>query len=226
MTPRRRIEPPVPLDEIRVVEPGQIDVHDVAEALEGLFGGDWVWHKDAGKSGKSLWTQYHTVEGRVQVTGVVVLGESITGADLRRVPLGAIENAANLGVERAEDQTRAELSALPPLERTGQSSEQWSRLVAQHYTAWAKFVLNPAAAIAADLGVNRQTVNSWIREARLRGLLPPARRGKSADPAERAKQAERDAIAEIEDPETRAVAVDALRRVHAERDRQRDNRAG
>lgn len=210
----------MPPDEIRVAEPGQIDVHDVAEALEGLFGGDWVWHKDAGKSGKSLWTQYDTVEGRVQVTGVVVLGESITGADLRRVPLGAIENAANLGVERAEDQTRAELAALPPLERTGQSSEQWSRLVAQHYTAWAKFVLNPAAAIAADLGVNRQTVNSWIREARLRGLLPPARRGKASNPAEVVKQQERDIIASLPDPVQRRAATESLDRHHAERDSQ------
>jgi hypothetical protein len=58
------------------------------------------------------------------------------------------------------------------------SPEQISELVAQHYKTWARGVPHPAAAMAAEANAKLATVHTWIREARLRGYLPPAQRGK------------------------------------------------
>ncbi|MFB6392690.1 hypothetical protein [Polymorphospora lycopeni] len=180
MEPRKPVQLNAPTDPFAAFD--GLDVADVAKALTGLFGGQWTgWHAgDAGPKDVALWTQLDNIDGRLTVTGVLMLGKaSVSGADLRKVPIGAIESAANLGVERGAERARAELAKLPPLQRSGQSQEEWSKLVAQHFTAWAKATPHPAAAMAAEWKVNRQTVNAWIREARLRGLLPPARRGKA-----------------------------------------------
>jgi transposase-like protein len=186
------------------VEPGA-DVRGIAEALARLFGGTWMGWPGGGNGPRgNYWAQVERTEERTRVTGVLLLGDQVTGADLRKVPVGAIENAANLGVERAEDATREELGKLPPLQRTeGQTGEEWSQLVAQHYTAWAKIVPHPAAAIAAEWNVNRQTVNSWVREARLRRYLPPPRRRRTPEYEE---------VMKMPSGPVRRAALDSLRR--------------
>ena len=74
---------------------------------------------------------------------------------------------------------RQALADLPPLRRSPDlSAEDFSHLVADHYRLWAEAVPNPAAAMAAEHGVKLPTMHGWIREARLRGLLPKAQRGK------------------------------------------------
>jgi hypothetical protein len=110
------------------------------------------------------------------VSALLLVGEALTAETLRRVPMSAIENSANLS---RQDVNRKALVDLPPLRRSPDlSAEQFSQLVADHYRLWAEAVPNPAAAMAAEHGVKLPTVHGWIREARLRGMLPKARRGK------------------------------------------------
>ncbi|GIF16544.1 hypothetical protein [Actinoplanes teichomyceticus] len=111
--------------------------------------------------------------GRKVITGIKLEADAITGEMLRKIPISLIENRANTA--------EAPESDLPPLRRTaGMSGEDFSRLVADHYKLWANVVPNPGAAMASKWGIKPPTVHTWIREARLRGLLAPARRGKGA----------------------------------------------
>jgi hypothetical protein len=116
-----------------------------------------------------------TSAGRLVLSGLLIGGEAITADMLRQVSVAGLEKLANS--ETLE--VLREIEALPPLKRTSGAPEDFSRLVAQHYTLWAKVVPNPAANMADRAGSKVSTVHSWIREARLRGLLPPAKRGKA-----------------------------------------------
>jgi hypothetical protein len=111
---------------------------------------------------------------------VMLLGGAITADLLRKVPVAALENSQNLGDVFSEryDQIHAELAKLPALERGKLDAEDFSRLVAEHYKTWARHVPHPALEMAVRWGVKSPTMHTWIREARLRGFLPPARRGK------------------------------------------------
>lgn len=118
--------------------------------------------------------------GRWVLTGLLLLGEAITADKLRKVPVAALENSRNLSAGDAFEEMHAELDQLPPLRRTDDMTpEDFSRLVAEHFKVWARYVPHPASAMAAEWKVKAPTVHTWIREARLRGYLPPARRGKS-----------------------------------------------
>lgn len=109
--------------------------------------------------------------GRTVVTGLVVEGRPIRADDLRQIRIADIE------AEPFDDIS----AGLPPLRRTsGMVPEEFSRLVAEHYRHWARFTPHPATAMATEYGVKLPTVHTWIREARLRGHLPAAQRGKAA----------------------------------------------
>jgi DNA-directed RNA polymerase specialized sigma24 family protein len=153
---------------------------DAEERLAAMFGGTWrCWSRDVQMPGLEVGARYaRSDSGRWVLTGVVLMGDALTADQLRAVPVAALENSMNLSDEGAEA-ARVEIEKLPPLARqAGMSPEEFSDLVAQHYRAWAALVPHPAAAIASAQGVKVPTVHTWIREARLRGLLPPARRGK------------------------------------------------
>ncbi len=172
------VEPRKPVEIDPVDEPTEaLTVPDIEQMLTGLLGGEGHgWHRGDAGADAAVWVQLDKVDGSLRATGVLLLGDVINVRDLAKVPLVAIENSVNLGVRKAEDVARDELAKLPPLERSPEiSSEEWSERVAAHYRVWAQAVPNPGAAMAAEWRVNRQTVGSWIREARLRGLLPPAR---------------------------------------------------
>jgi hypothetical protein len=65
-----------------------------------------------------------------------------------------------------------------PLERPdGTDPEGFSRRVAEAYNAVVMLTHRPAALLAEEAGVPATTVHRWIREARQRGYLPPAKRG-------------------------------------------------
>jgi len=51
--------------------------------------------------------------------------------------------------------------------------------VAAAYQEYAAITNAPAAAIAGEAGVPVTTVHRWVREARRRGQLPPARKGRA-----------------------------------------------
>lgn len=163
---------------IRVTSPASDE--QTAAALADMFGGRWVrWTPGAAGPAGTLWTRYGQVDGRWTVTGVLLLSDGVRTEDLRRVPIGALEVSMN--VEQSGSAVDVQdVDDLPPLVRSpGTRPEDWSKLVAAHYTAWARRGANPGAEMARRWGVNRQTVAAWIREARLRGMLPPARRPKT-----------------------------------------------
>lgn len=110
-------------------------------------------------------------QGRMVVAGLRLEAEAVTAEMLRKVPLARIENEANAG--RHHD------DGLPPLRRApGMSAEAFSRLVASHYQAAAQKWPNPVRVLAGRWGAKDATVHTWVRESRLRGFLPPARRRK------------------------------------------------
>jgi hypothetical protein len=153
---------------------------DTATALAQLFGGRWVrWNPgQAGPTG-TLWTRYEDADGRWTVTGVLLISDGVRTEDLRRIPIGALEMGMNVG-QGDTAATADDPESLPPLVRDpGMRPEDWSKLVAAHYRAYARRGASPGAEMARRWGTNRQTVAAWIREARLRGLLPPARRPKT-----------------------------------------------
>lgn len=120
--------------------------------------------------------------GRPVLGGLLLLAdEAITADMLRKVPVTNLENGVVVSLfdEEARAAFAEELEALPPLMRTeGVTPEDFSALVAEHYKLWAKAVPNPAAAMSAHANIKPPTLHGWIREARLRGLLPPAKRKK------------------------------------------------
>jgi hypothetical protein len=164
------------------------DVNELARKISDETGLDWHgwWRGDVSALPDTALLAAFTKNdaGRSVLAGVMLLGDAITADLLRKVPVAALENSTNLGVpvgdsESAGDRVRSELAELPPLDRAaGLAPEDFSRLVAEHFKVWARYVPHPAAAMAAETGVKSPTVHTWIREARLRGFLPPARRGK------------------------------------------------
>jgi hypothetical protein len=153
------------------------------ELLTEAFGADWVLWKPGpgGIPGAVMWTQAKSnADGRKVLTGLVVVGEGITAESLRKIPVSVIEQAMAESSAGTEEQMRAELAKLSPLERGSLSAAEFSRLVADHYKVWARYTSNPAAGMSGEWGVKSGTMHGWIREARLRGLLPEAERGKRA----------------------------------------------
>ncbi|TWG23576.1 hypothetical protein [Actinoplanes teichomyceticus] len=163
---------------------GTLSIRHIEEALGELFGGEWSGrHRGRLLDDAAVFSRFsESPSGRKVLTGLLLLGDAtsaIKGETLRKVPVARMENSNNLTRSYWEGDLAAALKDLPPLRReAGMSAEQFSQLVAKHYEAWAPAVPSPAAAIAAEWGVKSATVHSWIREARLRGYLPPARQGR------------------------------------------------
>lgn len=131
------------------------------------------WMPVDGRDGMAVRYRTDSRSGRLIVCGLRVEGDAVTADDLRRIPLARIEAKANLGDGRA-------VAELPPLARPdGADPDAWSRGFAEHYRAWAIRTPHPAARIAEAAGVPVVTVHRWVREARLRGHLPFAARGKA-----------------------------------------------
>lgn len=161
-------------------ETGNYHLRELEEQLQKDFGGDeWdVYEEGVAVPSVGLAAGFTKNEnGRYVLSHVLLVGDAVTTDTLRRVPVVALENSKNI----THDTVREEVDKLPPLKREpGMSAEDFSRLVAQHYLTWARAVPHPASAMSADAKTKLPTVHTWIREARLRGFLPPARRGKAS----------------------------------------------
>ncbi|MFD8563894.1 hypothetical protein ACFV1N_42055 [Streptosporangium canum] len=158
---------------------GNYFLQDLEEKLKEDFGGDaWrIWEVDATVPGAGLAAGYTKTEaGRYVLSAVMLVGDAITADVLRKVPVAELENSINISAS----EVREDVDKLPPLRRTPEvSAEDFSRLVAEHFKTWRRGVPHPAGAMAADAGVSVGTVHNWLREARIRGFLPPAKRGKA-----------------------------------------------
>jgi len=144
-------------------------------------------------------------EGRFVVTDLYLHGDEITAATLRAIPIRQVEAQANtpagaylsrLRIQREDDPTLEELRAGFALEREAKQQRRrkrreplsrpdrtdpdaFYRQVAAAYSDVAGETRKVAKVLADEAGVPVTTVHRWVLEARRRGYLPPARRGRA-----------------------------------------------
>lgn len=159
-------------------DPRKSDTATAAHLAE-LFGGTWTrWNGGpAGIPDGALWTQHDTnSDGRPVMTGMLLFDERITSHALRKIPVSALEGA----LAGDDEQRQTEMAALPPLERGDLPMDEFAQIVAEHFKFWSRYSAKPSRDMAINSGVKENTVYSWVREARQRGLIPPAaQRGQS-----------------------------------------------
>src|SRR5690606_11112764 len=109
-------------------------------------------------------------DGRQVITALCLEGPQIT-ADIRRSMRPArIEAEAN-AVATGEQK---------PLGRpNGSDPDEFYRQVAEAYGIAAAESQRPAMLLASEAGVPVTTIHRWVREARLRGLLPRGWKGRA-----------------------------------------------
>lgn len=132
----------------------------------------------------------------------------LTPSDLQRLPWAtylAVADAANQSLsDRSEDgllrhrdgaadwhltnlliaETKGEPTPKRPRikrrpGRAGHPDSHYVEIAQRYQELYAKGVTSPTITIAKERHVARETAAGWIRTARLRGHLPPARRGKA-----------------------------------------------
>lgn len=142
------------------------------------LGEDWQ-AVDGVRVGVRVYVQWeHEEEGRVRLSGLCVAGENITTDTLRRIPVSRLENLHGVtGFAVPQDQFVRELA--PLVRRKDEDPDEFSGRVAYYYRVFAAISSRPAKEIAQHSNVPVGTVRGWIREARLRGKLPPGTRGRA-----------------------------------------------
>lgn len=168
--------------------------------------GGWVAWTDDEFPG-AAWVRFEDHDGRlVPVDFLVAVDDGVTANLLRRVPLGWLEAQVNgsalakrvrsglarpapdvrSGLPRprrrkeAEDALLGEISLILEPSRPGlDHGDDFYRRVAEAYEALNRVTRAPSTTIAEMRGVPVSTAKRWIREARARGFLPPARAGKA-----------------------------------------------
>lgn len=146
-----------------------------------LGGDDWGAIDDVAPGVRVYATWGEQSDGRMVVTGLCLRGSAehpLTADALRAVPIGRLEAAPN---EIRATSARRALDQVAPLTRPGDqvSGDEFYKIVAAHYRWHVSVSHKPAAEMAAAAEVPVVTVHRWIREARRRGFLPPARKGKA-----------------------------------------------
>lgn len=146
-------------------------------------------------------------DGRLVITDLFMHGDELTAEMVRGISLSRLEAQLNAGVIPTDwaqggqynrddkDVTLRKLRSrvrsisaqrlVSKIERdglarpTGQDPEEFYRLVARAYSDYAAETKAPAKALADEAKVPTTTAHRWVREARRRGFLPPARKGKA-----------------------------------------------
>lgn len=154
-----------------IYEPGNDAVWDGLgdewQAVDGIHEGVRVY---------VLWVREHP-GARPTVAGLCLHGERVTREILRSIPVARLENLR--GSLDGPQRTRTPAD-MPPLERhRDDDPEEFSERVAEYYIAFAAQSSKPTKDMAEHSQVPLPTLRGWIREARLRGKLPPGRRGKA-----------------------------------------------
>ena len=135
------------------------------------------------------------VPNEIRITGVVSLpwrpGDPITSQLLRELPTARIEGAINKRlfafertitggkIELASGRKVAERDLLKPLGNPKQTPDFYELVALQHGRLTANGDANPSATMAELSSVALSTAQGWVAKARIRGLLPPGRRGRA-----------------------------------------------
>lgn len=175
---------------------GHVEVHH----------GGWVsWTNDEFPG--SAWVRFADDAGRLlPVDLVLAVDDGLTANLLRQVPLGWLEALVNgpamakrvrpglgrpapnvrEGLPRARRRKEAEAALLgeislilEPAAPGADHGDDFYRRVALAYEALHRITRAPTTTIAELKGVPVSTAKRWIREARAREFLPPARAGKA-----------------------------------------------
>ena len=109
--------------------------------------------------------------GRKVVTRLVIEADAIDSALMRRVAIGRVEALLNANMDGGRAIT------LPRPD--GSDPATFYRSVADAYNATVLHSSHPARLMAEQAQVPVGTVHRWIAEARRRGFLPPARKGRA-----------------------------------------------
>jgi hypothetical protein len=152
---------------------------DEWRAVDGVVEGHRIYVK---------WT--YIEDGSSHLSGLHIADVPITSDLLRAIQVGRLENAgrnlADLAAEKLYSAIATGLPAseggglAPPLRREkGEDPEVFADRVAQYYRVFSGISSKPAKMISVASDVPLATVHGWIREARLRGKLPPGKRGKA-----------------------------------------------
>jgi len=148
---------------------------------------------DLKRLGLEVQVTFSDEPGRSKVTSLTVTAAGgVTVNVLRQLPLRAIETkrdkdwaglqrAARRVVKRLGGDPLAELqellAGLPESNRRRGGTRLYELVAAVYLAQVDAGVRTPSAVIASATGCPLPTVQGWVRRARLRGLLPPARRG-------------------------------------------------
>jgi hypothetical protein len=173
----------------------------------GAAGNGIVVHYD-NDLGRAVYVRFRQADdGRWEAAELYLPPEDrpLTTDDLRRVPLGqmeafanhpdnakalakatgpqTLERAAQVPVRLAEklaEQSRKRrwVPKVPVGEGSGQRGDDFYRAVAQAYLRLVSEQRTPAPELAEANAVPVTTARRWVKEARLRGFLPPGRAGK------------------------------------------------
>ena len=165
----------------------------------------WLGFADADEPGWVYVRVQESEHGRLVITELHLTRERVDSAALRELPLGRIEALANSspiaediraklhapprpGVEplspesRSRWESRKIISPTPHLPHLavpkGTKPDSFYKEAAELYAELARYSRRPAADLAERSGVSVASVHRWIAEARRRGYLPPAERGR------------------------------------------------
>jgi hypothetical protein len=119
--------------------------------------------------------------GRYHVEELRLLG-GVSAERLRSIPLGRIEAAGN-ALLHGSGGARLGVPARIPQELRSSAvrgyPDRFYEAVAAAYHTLAAMTPKPVVALAEANEVPVTTAQRWVREARVRGMLPPGRQGTS-----------------------------------------------
>lgn len=111
-----------------------------------------------------------------KLSGICLTG-SVSASVVRSIPVGRLE-LLNRNTRGHVDKLFKDM--LAPLRRERDTDpDLFAEQVANYYKGFSQWSSRPVKEMAEHSGVPVPTMRSWIREARLRGKLPPGTRGKA-----------------------------------------------
>lgn len=139
------------------------------QAVDGVYPGVRVY---------VVWQFDDDLQTRPAIAGLCI--RSIEGGQVTRDALRAISVTRLENLAKNLDGFTGVVRDLPPLVREkDQDPEAFADRVAFYYRIFASNSSKPTRDLADHSGVPLPTMRGWIREARLRGKLPPGTRGKA-----------------------------------------------